>query len=95
VCRYGAYRNRIIWENQKAFGDCFKERHLGSFRVMNLAGRGGGGGTRGSSKKGTEDVSKDHYRVLGLCRHATAPAIKTAYRQLARQVLCLFHWLYC
>ncbi|CAM6015767.1 unnamed protein product [Sphagnum balticum] len=83
--RYGAYRNGIIWENQKAFGDCFKERHLGSFRVMNLAGRGGGGGTRGSSKKGTEDVSKDHYRVLGLCRHATAPAIKTAYRQLARQ----------
>lgn len=29
---------------------------------------------------------KDHYRVLGIRRQATIPAIKSAFRQLARQV---------
>ena len=29
---------------------------------------------------------KDHYRVLGVRRQATIPAIKSAFRQLARQV---------
>lgn len=29
---------------------------------------------------------KDHYRVLGVRRQATIPAIKSAFRQLVRQV---------
>jgi DnaJ-domain-containing protein 1 len=62
-------------------------RNLDSYnlRVSCAAGKEEHGGRR--EKSGGKHVEvKDHYRVLGIRRQATIPAIKSAFRQLARQV---------